>query len=325
MNAVFEMWWDCEYCGTTALLGKTNRYCPQCGAPQNAERRYFPPPGKETAANDAYEGVDKSCPACRTPNGAKAVHCRHCGSPLAHGADVRRLDENGSKGQVAPALSAAQVATPRRYLWLYLLGGVGVLGGGLGLASLLLTRDSTATVTAKRWERVIDIEAIRPVVESAWCDGVPGDAYSVRSHREQRSTRQVPDGESCTTHNIDRGDGTFERREECSPRYRDEPVYDERCDYTVNRYRRVRGEEASGDSTAPTWPAVALGAGEREGKKRETYEVSVELPGKRQDRCSLTQERWESLVEGERYPVRVRVVGNGVDCSSLARAPAPGR
>src|SRR5262249_25412891 len=59
---VFEMFWDCEFCDTKALLGKTNRHCPSCGAPQDAKRRYFPPEGQEVAANTTYDGADLTCP-----------------------------------------------------------------------------------------------------------------------------------------------------------------------------------------------------------------------------------------------------------------------
>lgn len=31
-EGVYEMFWDCAFCGTTALLGVTNRHCPSCGA-----------------------------------------------------------------------------------------------------------------------------------------------------------------------------------------------------------------------------------------------------------------------------------------------------
>ena len=40
----FEMLWDCEHCGTKGLLGKSQRYCAECGAPQNPAKRYFPTP-----------------------------------------------------------------------------------------------------------------------------------------------------------------------------------------------------------------------------------------------------------------------------------------
>ena len=38
----YQMLWDCKFCGTQKLLGVTHRHCPNCGAAQDPERRYFP-------------------------------------------------------------------------------------------------------------------------------------------------------------------------------------------------------------------------------------------------------------------------------------------
>ena len=76
----YEMLWDCEFCGTEKLLGLTHRHCPACGGAQDPERRYFPAPGEEIeVANHVFTGVDKECPACETPNAAKAAYCVNCG------------------------------------------------------------------------------------------------------------------------------------------------------------------------------------------------------------------------------------------------------
>src|SRR5688572_28230933 len=39
---VFQMLWDCRFCGTSKLLGLDHRHCPNCGAAQDPEWRYFP-------------------------------------------------------------------------------------------------------------------------------------------------------------------------------------------------------------------------------------------------------------------------------------------
>src|SRR3954465_10076373 len=96
-EGVYEMFWDCAFCDTKALLGVTNRHCPNCGAPQDETKRYFPPPGKEVVATLAFDGVDLKCPACGTPNGAKANNCRQCGSPLNEAAAVKQLAERSNK------------------------------------------------------------------------------------------------------------------------------------------------------------------------------------------------------------------------------------
>ena len=48
----YEMLWDCAYCATPKLLGKSHRHCPKCGAPQDPERRYFPADSEKVAVED---------------------------------------------------------------------------------------------------------------------------------------------------------------------------------------------------------------------------------------------------------------------------------
>src|SRR6185436_13230966 len=119
---VYEMFWDCAFCDTKALLGKTNRFCPNCGAPQDPAKRYFPEAGKEVKANTEYEGVDVSCPACQTPNGAKAKCCKHCGSPLNEAGKVALVArQSNAPKPPPPAPPKKSGAMP------YVLGAFGVL------------------------------------------------------------------------------------------------------------------------------------------------------------------------------------------------------
>ena len=244
---VFEMFWDCEFCGTQALLGKTNRFCPQCGAPQNPEKRYFPPAGKEVAANLEYEGVDTACPACATPNGAKANNCRHCGSPLDGSAAVKQqADRVPGQPIAAQAVVATAPATKKKSRWwLYIALAVGGLLATCCAVGALWKKDVTAVVRGHRWERSIDVEAIRAMSESAWCDSLPSGARGISRHREQRSTRQIADCQTCTSRDVDRGDGTFVRKQDCTTKYREEPIYDEKCDFTVDRWTTVRTARAA--------------------------------------------------------------------------------
>jgi hypothetical protein len=316
---VFEMFWDCAYCDTRALLGKTNRYCPSCGAPQDPKKRYFPPAGKEVRANTAYEGVDLSCPACQTPNGAKAKCCRQCGSPLTEAGRVALVQRQG--GQQPASRPAAPKPSSK---WPWLLGAAGALVLGLIIVAATWKKEVKVTVGAHAWERVIDIEQKRARSDSSWCDSTPSDAYAVSHKREQRSTRQVADGQECHTENHDRGDGTFEKREVCKTKYRSEPVYDDRCYYTVDRWEQAREVRASGAlKDAPQWPEVSLARAcsslgcEREGPHHETYTVKLTSSEQRPYSCDFPESRWQQLVEGKSYPMKVRVMTGGADCDTL--------
>ncbi len=330
---VFEMWWDCAFCETKALLGATNRYCPNCGAPQDATRRYFPPPGTETAANTPYDGADKACPNCSTPNGAKASCCRQCGAPLDEAARVRlqgdqeRRQQLGGLGQPQSAgrvMSAARPASGLAKALPKLLVGAGVALVMLIIVCASWKKEVTVTVNGHHWSRKIDIEVMGPRSESSWCDSTPGDAYSVSRRREQRSSRQIADGQECHTKNVDRGNGTFERREVCETKYRSEPIYDDKCYYTVDRWQFARSVESAGDlAQAPRWPnlpSMRMGSCrgcEREGPHHESYVVEIDSSEGKHYQCDTSETDWRGLADGKSYPMKVRVMTSGADCGSL--------
>jgi hypothetical protein len=323
---VFEMWWDCEYCGTTALLGKSNRFCPGCGAQQNAERRYFPPEGKETAFNGEYEGVDKRCPACATPNGAKANNCRNCGSPLEGGQQVATVaDRSSAAPRAAQAAQAAPAAAGRR-LWPWVLGVLGMLFSGFCGAAMFWTKDVSVTVASHAWTREIDVERMQAVRDDAWCDSLPSGAYSISRSREQRSTKRIADGEECSTRDVDRGDGTFERKRECHTKYREEPVYADRCHFSIDRWARQRTETATGRGTtpAPQWPATRLERGgcsalgcEREGSRREEYTLELKGADGKRYSCKVPDGKWLQVRDGLERPIKVGVITGSPECDQL--------
>lgn len=317
---VYEMWWDCAFCETKALLGKSNRFCPHCGAQQDASSRYFPPAGKEQAANHEYDGADLECPACKTPNGAKAHHCRNCGSPMDGSQEVARVADQSS---AAPKVGEGKPAGKKK--WPYVVGGVFLLLLAFCLVSMFWTKDVGVTVAAHAWEREIDVERLQAVSESAWCDSMPSGAYSVSRHREQRSTKKIPDGETCTTRNVDRGDGTFERKEECRTKYREEPIYDDRCHFTIDRWRVQRTEKAQGAGTSPEpqWPAVHLSrpgnflGAEREGSRREKYSLSLRGEDQKTYGCTLDFAKWKALPDGHKKVIPIGVVLDNPECDKL--------
>jgi ribosomal protein L40E len=324
-QGVFEMLWDCASCDTKSLLGKTNRFCPVCGAPQDPKRRRFPEPGQEVAANTEFDGADKACAHCATPNGAKAVHCRHCGAPMDGTAQVKRVADQVN-GQSVDAAPAAPVAAPpkKKQLWPYALGAVVVFCCGLGLVAKFWTKPSKATVSGHTWERSIDIEKFGPVSSSEWCDSMPSGAYDVSRSKKQRSTNKVPDGETCSTRNVDRGDGTFERKQECKPKYREEPVYADHCSFKIDKWAKSRSVTANGAlSNPPAWPALtglrggsSVGS-EREGAHHESYTVAFKGPAGESWSCDFAEGKWSGLRDGTTLDVKVRMVGGGLDCASV--------
>jgi hypothetical protein len=317
----YEMLWDCSSCGTEKLLGKTHRRCPHCGAPQDPTKRYFPPEGQEVAVEGhVFVGVDWRCAACETPNSRAADFCVNCGNPRDGNAPVKLVAD--APAVVQPAV--ATTTTPRR--WPFVVAGVVVLLVVFAIVAAVWKKEVTVVVDAHVWTRSIDVERLDPRSESAWCDGVPSGAYSISRSREVRSHRDVPDGQTCSTSRSDNGDGTFSTHETCRTKYRSEPIYDDKCHFTIDRWGVVRTPQATGGLAQPrTWPTVTLGRTgncrgcEREGGRREELTVALHDLNKPDHRysCVLDDARWRGLRDQDRRKMKVRVIGGGAVCDSL--------
>jgi hypothetical protein len=126
--------------------------------------------------------------------------------------------------------------------------------------------------------------------------------------RQQRSTRKVADGtqrvcttksrkvacgteEKCRTRNKGNGfkeeiceDVTkycSESYEDChnETRYRDEPVYDQKCDYDTYQWKEVTRREASGrDGEPPRWPELSASELDRL-RREEKYTIKIAYDG----------------------------------------------
>jgi hypothetical protein len=336
----FEMLWDCPYCGTRKLLGRTHRFCPGCGAPQDPSRRYFPADEDKVAVEGhEYVGADRVCGSCGSAMSARARHCTQCGAGMTGASEVRRV-EDGSRQEAASAPAPATplrsppgsaAAGPRR-------GGKGCLWAGLGilgsaviglLVALLWTRPVTATVTGQGWERSIAIEQFGPGRESGWCDALPSGAYDVSRERRQRGSRRVEDGQDCRTVRVDQGDGTFREEERCAPRYREEAVTDDYCRYTVDRWRVGREVRATGEGSdpGPRWPEPRLARQgecrgcERAAARKERYTVRLAVEGDGDTECEVAEGAWRGMSPGSRWRARQRVVGGSLACDALRPAP----
>jgi len=329
-DKTYEMLWSCEFCGAKKLLGKTHRHCPECGAAQDPSRRYFPSEEEKVAVEDhVFVGADVHCPACQASMGAAAKHCAECGAPLDKAAAqvARVADATAEKPKEPP---------PKRRSRKGLV--IGLVFAGLGLLSILIialalwTEEKQLTTIGHTWQREIRIEAFGPKTESEWCGSMPGDAYSVSRSREVRSHNSVKTGESCSTRRVDNGDGTFTEKQECTPEYRQEPVYDDKCNYTVDRWSYARSATASGRSLAevPVWPQVVLRAAgttigsEREGQRVETYTVHFgdAADAAKTLTCDLAEASWRAVPVGTRWKADASVLTGLLDCTTLRPADA---
>lgn len=306
----YEMLWDCDHCETKGLLAKSQRHCPECGAKQNADKRYFPKEGEaQRVDGHKYEGADRYCPACNAPQSSQAKSCTHCGSPLDGTAEVK-----GVATPVAPK-------KPRRW-WIpvLIIAVIGLAIFGIWYR-FIRKRSETMTVTAHRWERVVPIEEYNDYSEQGWRDAMPSDARMPSCHPKQRSTKRVEDGEECRDEKQDKKDGTFEVVKKCKKKYRDEPVEDDWCTYRVQRWKELTqgALRASGTGLTPASPpggppadAPPVIGSRRSGKLRETLTLQLG-----DQSCDVEGATWRKLKDGDKVSVQVRASSGSVVCDSL--------
>lgn len=318
-QGIYEMLWDCDHCGAKGLLGKSQRYCPECGGPQNADKRYFPKPGEAVRVDGAkYEGADRNCPACSTPQSARAHNCTNCGSPLDGAAEVRGVMSSDGNARVKAAMSAPKKS--RKWIWFLVIGVVLLAGFGIWYR-FIRKRSATMTVTAHRWEREIPIEEYGEFSESKWRNEMPRDARMAICNQKQRSTKKVEDGEECHDERKDKKDGTFEVVKKCTTKYREEPVNDDWCTYRVQRWKELEGAalKTSGTGMAPTSPtgappenaAPTLGA-----KRARPMREKLILDFGKQS-CDVSAATWKKYSDGAKVKVLVRASSGDLVCDSF--------
>lgn len=311
----YEMLWDCDHCDARGLLGKSQRHCASCGAPQNPAKRYFPEPGDQRRVDGhSYVGADRSCPACGTPQSARANNCTHCGSVLDGAAEVRGV----MSAPAVPANSARP--TPRLRLRTVGIAIAALVGGGLWWSRCMRTESADVVVGGHSWVRTVTIEEFNDQTEEAWRNELPPGASLPICHDREHGTRQVPDGEECHTERHDKKDGTFEQVKKCRPKTRAEPVIDSWCRFTARRWRRVDEVKATGKGLSPQWPASVPAAdapaqlgGRRAGTRSET--LTLEFTG--HGTCEVAEPVWRKYSDGDKRKLEVRARSGEVVCSSL--------
>lgn len=348
----YEMLWDCQFCGTKKNLGKTHRFCPNCGAPQNPDSRYYPSDEEKVAVEDhQFVGADVTCGSCGTLNSGAAEFCMQCGAGLTDAARAKKLAEEsrsenesfasgGSRDVVKEKFDAEMErigVKPKNAEKKGGLRGIAVIGAIIALVAgavgfFMSTTEQRFVVTGHSWEHSISIERYEDFSVRSWRDSPPiGDNVSIvlgSCREEQRSTRRVDTGrDECRTVRSDNGDGTFSERRECTDIYESVPVYDDMCTWNGQRWEASRTVETSGNSLSdePYWGDVNLSCTgtrvgcERESGRRQTYTVTYSGDEK-EATCNYSYEDWLQIPMESVWTAEVRARGMGpVVCESMER------
>jgi len=346
----YEMLWDCQFCGSEKNLGKTHRFCPNCGAPQNPDSRYYPSDEEKVAVEDhKFVGVDVTCPACTQLNSADAEFCQQCGSPLTEGAKAKTLDEETKRAGGLFASSGSRDLVQEKHdaemerigvkpkeknknkgSNIKIFAIIGVIIAALIGAFIVLNMTESATVVADshEWERTVSVDEYAHVTQSNWESSRPSwDNVSKSScQRKQRGTKQVADGQTCKTVRKDNGDGTFRQSQQCTTKYRDEPVYENWCVWSGNTWDDSYSRVTSGVGLDPQpyYEDVSLNCEgqNRVGCERATYsgQYDVNFTGNenRTYTCGFPQEEWSNIAIESVWSIEVRRVdANAGLCDTL--------
>lgn len=353
--AIREGRWDCKYCGTEGIRGRSLS-CPACGHVRDKDVKFYLPTEAEEVLDArllerARAGVDWLCAFCGSSNTATTENCRQCGASHEESNQKQMertytMDQVPRSAQAAPVPVVAPAPTPapapaakRGCSCSAIIASLAVLllcvvGLGVWLA---LPRTSEMTVLGHSWERTVDVEEYKTVVDEGW--DVPSGGRTLSQREEVYGYDQVQVGTETRTREVseqvqvgtetytcgqrDLGNGFFEDIECDRPIYEtqyrtetyEEPIYESvpiiRTYYTyeIDRWEVVDTRRASGTDHRAQWPQVRLSGGQREGQRTERYVVRLANRQGEQFPLEVRLPQWERLAEGQRVPVQVDVFG----------------
>ncbi|MBX3061451.1 MAG: zinc ribbon domain-containing protein [Anaerolineae bacterium] len=330
---VFQMLWDCRFCGTKKLLGLDHRHCPNCGAPQNPEWRYFPSEADIKFVTDkdyTYSGADVICPFCQQPNSKAAKFCVSCGGDLVNAKDAAikgRIDSKDAKSQVDDVVKEkferdlGIQAKPQK-----LLGGINpaipiILIVGLIIACIAgfiylngSTYESRLSVTSVNWETGVTMQQLVAQSGRDWRDSVPGGAYNVSCQPQQRAYQESVQVQ-CGYDFVDQGDGTGKRVPKYCTETQTRYETDQMCSYTVDVWVTLRDITASGGLNEPiATPVFSAPVGT--GRIRRTGDYLIlrvnfrdTQGGQAYEYNPQTESEWRSFRENQRFSVQINRLG----------------
>jgi len=304
------------------LLGVSQRFCPNCGAAQNPETRYFPEDeDKVTVADHEYMGADKHCSACDTPNAAAAKHCINCGNNMSEEGEVERKIDPSEKKPVAAPPPPPKKSSP---IFMIIVGGilfVGVLICGLSF----IKTSAGLSVSGHAWKQSQAVQEYKQVKEENWQDKVPTKGEVISCFEKKKSTKKVEDGQDCKMVKKDKGDGSFVEKEKCTTKYKEVPVMGQYCKYTIKKWDDLKPLTSSGNDLKPYAPkgkiktctGTKIGC-QRKGKLTETYTVKFKNSEKKDKvyTCDFSQKDWKKYTVGANYDGSISMLGK-LDCDSL--------
>lgn len=267
--------WTCEYCN--AMNSGLDTICPGCGAP-----RYSPSQDAETAVRQpestrAYDNITVRKPELHEPN--RQISDESETTDDSYKTVFERLiGFIKDKAQTIAVSLATMVAIPALVMTLIFV---------------LTPKDVDFQITDMSWKYTIEVQKLTTVDESDWT--LPSDGRLQYTREEIHHYTPVIDHYETEWYDVldgydeeivgykDLGNGYMEEITTQIPRYRkesrevpvyeDEPVYQTKYYYEIDKWLYHRAVVTSAHDKNPYWGKLNLHSLEREGSKKQEYRI----------------------------------------------------
>jgi len=271
--------WDCAQCGHVGNEGPVTR-CEKCGASRPENVVFYLADDSEIVNDvnkikEAKSGADWVCSFCSTHNKVSQTVCQSCGN------DRDATDGDESLKEKVHLFNQKPKSEKKPFRL-----GKGFKRVLIAIASFfvlffflaLFTSDIDVTVNGFKWERSIEIEEYKKVIEEDW--NIPAGAERIDSYQAVHHYNQIANGTETKTRTVqkqvgteqvkigekDLGNGYFEDIYEDRPVYEDVeetyevtkykqiPVYKTKYKYSVFRWKNAGTQEAKDNKKPAYWP-----------------------------------------------------------------------
>jgi ribosomal protein L40E len=280
----------CPYCGTRNPGDATS--CSQCGGDLSEGARREK--GKVVGAYQTGPVPDVTCPHCGASNPARATKCSSCGGNLERERPPKPVAAQARKSSPLPVV-AVLIAVVLCFAVVFVV-------------FTQCSSESVVLVQSIEWTYMIDIEELGPVTHENWRDEVPSGAKLGNCKPKEHHVQDEPAPnatEVCGTPYVeDTGTGQGKAVQDCEYH-----VYKDWCQYTVEEWRSIGPESASGRDLDPAWPALDLKSNQREGKRAEEYKVIFDDDGKTYTYTPGSLQKFRQFEIGSKWTVETNPLG----------------
>ncbi|RLD75591.1 MAG: hypothetical protein DRJ10_14995 [Bacteroidetes bacterium] len=271
--------WDCEQCGYVGNIGP-NTNCEKCAAPRPENAAFYLVDDSETVYDpnkieQAKSGADWVCSFCNGHNKVSDYICQSCGNDRDETDGDESLKEKTHLYNKKPKKKKSTFKLSKGFKRVLLALTVFIT---VFVILAQFTSDINVTVTGFKWERSLELEEYKKVVEEGW--NIPNDGEKIDSYRAIHHYNKIEDGTETVTRTVqkqvgtesvkigekDLGNGYFEDIYEERPVYEDVeetyeetkykkiPVYKTKYKYAVFRWKGATELNTSGTNKPAYWP-----------------------------------------------------------------------